>query len=298
LTSPSPASASPLPLALRALTHLPWNLKRYLAGHRQGWRIYDGVCRRLGWNAASIGEHEAPNGPYAGVRLHATHVNQLWVPAGLYEPWVSTWIVRLLEDTPWRLSGKDVWDVGANIGAITLLAAQHGSGRVLALEPSSQNRALLMRNIGANPALAARIDVLAAGASDEDGEADLGSAGPGAEFQLRRPDVAQWADGGATERIRTVRLDTLVANGHASPGLIKIDVEGAEALVLAGAVKLLATAAPVLIVEVHSASAAQETRRRLTGAGYRVRMIDKDRLVPADQDSYGHWVAEPLPRRQ
>ncbi len=290
----SPASVSPsLPLPLRGLLHLPWSVKRRLTEHQDSWRIYSGVCRRLGWSAATIGGHDAPNGPYAGVRLHATHVNQLWVPAGLYEPWVSTWIVRLLTDAPWRLGAADVWDVGANTGVISLLAARHGTGRVLACEPSSINRVLLARNINANPALAARIDILDAAVSDEDGEADLGSSGSESEFQLQRPDVAQWETVSATERVRTVRLDTLIATGYAPPGLIKIDVEGAEALVLAGARALLTRTRPVLVVEVHGPSAARATRTLLADVGYRVRLIDKDRLVSADGDTYGHWVAEP-----
>jgi hypothetical protein len=48
------------------------------------------------------------------------------------------------------------------------------------------------------------------------------------------------------------RLDDFVASGGPAPQLIKVDVEGAELEVLKGAIEIIRTFRPVLIVEVHT----------------------------------------------
>jgi FkbM family methyltransferase len=63
---------------------------------------------------------------------------------------------------------------------------------------------------------------------------------------------------------------------HASPGVIKIDVEGAEALVVAGASRLMASnAPPVFLIELHTSSAARETLEILARHHY-VHVSDHD----------------------
>jgi hypothetical protein len=49
----------------------------------------------------------------------------------------------------------------------------------------------------------------------------------------------------------SVTLDTFCTARHFTPAVIKVDVEGAELLVLQGARKLLMTAAPAILCEIH-----------------------------------------------
>ena len=80
--------------------------------------------------------------------------------------------------------------------------------------------------------------------------------------------------------VPAVSLDGFVAqSGVRSPDLVKIDVEGAESLVLAGMERLLRDARPVVLCEVddRDAAAAAEklhrVRARLEAAGYSVRTL-------------------------
>jgi FkbM family methyltransferase len=71
----------------------------------------------------------------------------------------------------------------------------------------------------------------------------------------------------------TATMDSLLADGFTPPGLVKIDVEGAERLVLAGADLCLTKHHPTLIVETYK----EPVIARLTEMGYRAFQID-----PAD----------------
>ncbi len=84
------------------------------------------------------------------------------------------------------------------------------------------------------------------------------------------------ATAGAWDRVvvpvRTA--DSVVRDDAArTPHVIKIDVEGAELLVLRGAVEIVRTFRPTMIVEVHSAKLAFEVNRWLQAQGYEVRVL-------------------------
>jgi hypothetical protein len=66
--------------------------------------------------------------------------------------------------------------------------------------------------------------------------------------------------------VPTLRLDTLLRH-FPPPDLIKIDVEGAEALVLRGCEQVLEDSRPILVVEVHEANR-DEITARLSAADY------------------------------
>jgi FkbM family methyltransferase len=298
-TSPvAPHHDQHLPLALHALVNLPWPLKQWIAAEPSRWRVFAGVCRRIGWNATRLGWHTAKNGPYRGLHLRATHVNHLWVPMGLYEPWVSRWLVVLLSDDRWKCRGKDVWDIGANVGTVSLLCARHGATHVAAFEPGEVNAARLEDHRQGNPPVAPRIEVIRAAVSDVDGEAELLVGVDGAEGQITSRGVQLWHDphqGARALTVKTMRLDSLLGEGRPGPGLLKIDVEGAEVLVLAGAHRLLRHSRPAIVLEVHNQDAYRACVDLLKPAGYVVREIVGRHLRDLNHKaiSYGHLLAMP-----
>ncbi len=191
-----------------------------------------------------------------------------------------------------------MWDVGAHHGLFSLLCARHGAARVLAVEPDGRNCAVLQRHLDANPSLAARIDVLCAAVSDRDGDVEfVTSSSDGTLNQIRVPGVPQYAHGAAATRstVPARSVDSLVASRGVVPGLLKIDVEGAEALVLAGAARLLATGRPVVLVEIHNQAAGEACVRQLTAAGFACSRLRPDgTTAPINSDlSYGHLLARP-----
>jgi hypothetical protein len=72
-----------------------------------------------------------------------------------------------------------------------------------------------------------------------------------------------------------VTIDSLINEGATPPSLIKIDVEGAEHLVLAGASSCLMDHAPTMIIETLNV----ELMRRLSDMGYKVFQIDADNAL-------------------
>jgi FkbM family methyltransferase len=284
-----------LPWLLACLTGIPWLAKRWIGERPLAWRYYTVVCRRAGWNGGLLGWHTPRNGPFAGIRTRALHVNHLWVPVGIYEVGVSRCLMSALRERAAGGAAADVWDVGANHGRLSLLCARHGASRVLAIEPLESNIAMLHEYMAANPAIAARIDVLEAAATDEDGQVEFVSDDTdGAVGQIRSREVLGYEYDGPTSvaRVPCWRLDTLRATRRA-PALVKIDVEGAEVLVLRGAMRLLQADRPIVLVEIHNAGAGRASLKLLRGAGYCCDRLDAaGRPVPlGDEIEYGHVLA-------
>ena len=140
--------------------------------------------------------------------------------------------------------GEVMVDVGANVGMYTLWAAVTRGVRVYAFEPESQNYALLNRNIVLN-SLADRIGAFCLALSDMAGLSRLHlsefvagsschSRGEEVDFK-HEPMRAAFSQGCVS-----ARLDDLVADGAiAEPDYIKIDVDGFEPKVIAGARSIL-----------------------------------------------------------
>lgn len=141
-----------------------------------------------------------------------------------------------------------ILDVGANIGTTVIPALlEHGFERGLAFEPEPENFRLLRANLALN-GLDERIRTHEVALSDANGEAvlNISSENSGSSWLAPARDVA----GGKTVRVRTARLDDLLADTHVSPeevGLVWMDVEGHESHVLAGCPSLLARSVPMAI---------------------------------------------------
>jgi len=143
-------------------------------------------------------------------------------------------------------------DVGANDGYYTLFAARRTgpSGRVFAVEPSSRERVNLEHNIALNGL--ANVTVLPVALGAACGRVDLRLA---EGIHSGHNTLGNFAnDGVLDERIETVDMLTLdrVANDRVLDRLdiIKIDVEGAEANVIAGGRQLLKRLRPLILLEI------------------------------------------------
>jgi len=137
--------------------------------------------------------------------------------------------------------GMCVFDVGANIGYYTLLAARAvgPSGRVYAFEPEPHNYELLTRNVAENGFTNVR--PVNAAVSNRAGvvRLHLDDANFGAHsFQA---DSVRTSSGRSVE-VKTVLLDGFADEARAFEAgvLVKVDVQGAEGLVVEGGRRLLA----------------------------------------------------------
>lgn len=156
------------------------------------------------------------------------------------EPETIAWLTEELRD-------EDVfYDVGANIGLYALFAAKlRPSSRVYAFEPESHNFSALCRNALLNGA--ANLTPCAFPLSDQEGFAlfhvydiepgsSLHALGGASPFRMREAVLR--------EGVLSTTLDALVArHGLPAPSLLKIDVDGIEEKILAGAARTLASGA-------------------------------------------------------
>lgn len=163
--------------------------------------------------------------------------------------------------------GDVVYDVGANIGLYSRFLVQcFKASRVYAFEPMEENRRLLAEN-AAIAGCAAQVEIVPCAVGDQDGTEDfqiddltsnsgtLNAVTHGRASQSR----SQYGLPPKTMQVKVTSLDTFVQQvGIAKPQVIKLDIEGAEALALRGANRLLAEHGPHLVIELHGADAARQ----------------------------------------
>lgn len=147
--------------------------------------------------------------------------------------------------------GDVFWDIGANIGFYTLTASSlvGREGLVVAFEPGPQSWQSLMANIYLNH----RTNILPfkMAVTDDYGWVTLYSrphiADGGASIILRQDQSCQ------TDLCPAINLDGFRQDfGGAPPTFIKIDVEGAEDLVLKGSRRLLTNSPPLMLIEMNN----------------------------------------------
>lgn len=129
-----------------------------------------------------------------------------------------------------EVSGDDVfYDVGANTGLYSCFVANKADNcDVVAFEPYPPNVIELKQNVELNNP--ARISVFDMALSDTSGTISFSTP----EVPTPGHGTGSITDSGG-ESVRTMRGDKLISNGEApSPNIVKIDVEGAEPLVLDG----------------------------------------------------------------
>ena len=142
-------------------------------------------------------------------------------------------------------------DIGANVGLYTIAAARivGNAGQVHAFEPCSQTFSRLEENVRLNGLRGVSCHRLALSDTNAEAQLSLAKDGFDAWNSLGTPYMGE---PGGQETVQTVTLDSFIAERGLEGRVtaIKIDVEGWENQVLAGAEKLLSAAsAPALCVE-------------------------------------------------
>jgi FkbM family methyltransferase len=178
---------------------------------------------------------DRPKVPPDAIELD-TAIGTLWFDSADEQltPWIRSqgvWeadVMKLL--SRWLKPGSLMVDVGANVGFHAVFAAQLGA-RVVAVEPVPWTLDLLRANVWRH---GADVEIVPAAASDGLGPVRL-------EMDAAHRSGAQISGSGI--EVRAATLDDLVPEGEVD--VLKLDVEGAEPLVLRGATAILARS-PVL----------------------------------------------------
>ena len=171
----------------------------------------------------------------------STYAEREWrVDPGHREPWTVAW----LDDNV--RNGDVVYDIGANVGVFSLIAAGNleERGTVVAFEPGYANYGRLCENIRLNQ-LTRLIIPVPLPLSDHSGlhRFRYKSLEPGQSrhrFGAKPWDPTDRKFKSSEQPVLALSMDQAVRDlGLPPPTLMKIDVDGAEALVLRGAVAVL-----------------------------------------------------------
>lgn len=171
--------------------------------------------------------------------------------------------------------GSIVFDIGAHVGFYTLLASVlvGPSGKVFAFEPVPRNLFYLREHLRLNRVT--NVKVVEAAISDSTGITffDEGPSSSMGRISLE-----------GRLKVRVISLDELISQGEVPiPHYIKIDVEGAEILVLSGAKLILTNAHPALFLATHGRNIHQQCCQFLASLGYCLRPISVNSVNEVDE---------------
>ena len=187
---------------------------------------------------------------------------------GTYEPDLQAAALQFIKP------GMVVYDVGANIGYISLMAARLAGkrGRVFSFEALPANIARLTRNVALNT-MQDQVQIVHAAVVDRPGEVTFLAHASGA---MGKAQGSAGRDEHYTQTIKVtgIALDDFVfQHGNPPPAVIKMDIEGGEGMALAGMPRLLKEARPIFLIELHGQEAARQVWDCLKANHYTLRYM-------------------------
>ena len=200
------------------------------------------------------------------VQLNLRAEKSRWL--GTYEPELQAALQEFIRP------GMTVYDVGANIGYISLMLAHHvtATGQVFAFEALPVNLERIRKNVDLNHL--ANVKLISAAVTDREGPLIFyvhESVGMGKAAGSAGRHEAQYK-GQIT--VNGLSLDDFVyTQGNPPPQAVKMDIEGGEVLALPGMRRILAEHHPLLFLELHGPESEKVAWESLTAAGYTLRAM-------------------------
>lgn len=159
--------------------------------------------------------------------------------------------------------GMVVYDIGANVGYYTLAFSRlvGDTGRVYSFEPEANNVRLLRRHLALNQVR--NVTLIQTAVSDVDGM--VGFSGAQSTGKIASESSYQ---------VPSISLDGFISSGNPPPSFIKMDIEGAESLALAGASRLLSLGSIPWMLATHGDEIRARCCEILAPHGYRLVAFD------------------------
>ena len=253
-----------LSLASWAARLLPVQAKRglYKLGPLSGL-IREGLNRAA---PQGVVQTRVAGGGLSGFQLYLDLQNEKDYWLGTYEHELQAAIQDLVEE------GGAAYDVGANIGYISLLLARKlgPGGKVYAFEALPANLERLEANLKIN-GLATQVEVLQAAVVDRKRSVKFLVGPSGGMGKAEGSKGRKEFDYDRFIQVNGVSLDKFVyQDGKQPPQVVKMDIEGGEVLALPGMKRILREARPLVFLELHGPEAADAAWQAFGEAGYRI----------------------------
>lgn len=223
-----------------------------------------GPIRRFLYSVSSFITARIKAGPLKGKRW--TLFGGIRFLRGTFEPKKTDALIKIFEN---QKGTKVFYDIGANIGFFSVLAAQcwEGQGKVFAFEPSPITHRFLKRNIAVSTYK--NIAAYKLGVSSKAGNVYF-------DTTLGRGEQKVSESGNAT--IDIIKLDDWVDSNNAPlPTIVKIDVEYHEMEALKGMAQIIERAKPIMMIAVHTDDLHRQVAKLMTESGYSHTVISEDK---------------------
>jgi len=219
---------------------------------------------------------QVTQGPAAGIWMRVNPRTGQQVLAGTGELSVQQTIVKHLRP------GMTFYDLGANIGFFSLLAARivGNAGRVVSFEADPEIAARLRENAEHNHFMHVTVEQLAVWSKS--GTVTFARIDAGKSTDRGQGHVTSEHSVGELISVEAVALDEYCRTVPA-PDFVKCDVEGAEIEVLRGARELLTEKRPVFLCELHSEENRQSFLEEFAALGYRCEDCDAAHVLAVPQ---------------
>ena len=185
--------------------------------------------------------------------------------------------------------GYVCYDIGAYKGYYSGIMALKGAGEVFVFEPMPANIRKIKNLIKLNPDLKITLKEIAV--ADYSGDVEFKLMPEETMGKLSKSTFQAYEKEVEILKIPSYSIDDLIENGLREPDFIKIDVEGAEELVLEGAKNLLTRKKPILMIEVHSEEIGKRCNEMLKQIYSIIYVLETGGLPEDSTLSICHYVA-------
>ena len=224
-------------------------------------------------------DHRVDAGPAKGVTFRIRMPEDKGIWTGTYENAFASKLAAAV------IPGTVAFDIGSWHGFFAGVMAAQGASEVHVFEPLPANQERLQHLVELNPGLKITLHSCALG--DRDTEMDLVVMPETSMAKLQSSSFQSTVQPRFRVQVPVRSLDSMIAReALPPPSLMKIDVEGAEVMVLRGAVGVLRRSRPELFIEVHSSALLTDCRNLLESEGYSVLLADPDPLAATARDVF------------
>lgn len=254
-------------LAAWSARMLPVSLKRRLYGSPALARILRGALNRSA--PPGMSEVSVAAGGLQGGRLvlNLQEEKDYWL--GTYEPDLQAAIRDFVSP------GMIVYDVGANIGYISLMLARRvgSAGCVIAFEALPSNLERLRLNILLNSGFG-RVEAVSAAVVESSHPVQFLVGPSGGMGKAQGSAGRQEYSYSESLQVEGVSLDDYVfTKGNPVPQVVKMDIEGGEVLALPGMQRVLDEGRPLVFLELHGPESAKCAWEVFNRSSYRLRSM-------------------------
>ncbi len=228
--------------------------------------------------------HKVDAGPAKGISFLIRLPEDKGIWTGTYEHDLASRIAAAVQP------GTVGYDIGGWHGFFSGVMAANGAREVHVFEPLPLNIGRIRKLIELNTDKSITLHEVALGASDAEMSLLIMP-----ETSMTKLEISAFQNEVTSQnklRVRVRSLDSIVHAGEIMPpSLVKIDVEGAELLVLQGAQATLREHHPEIFAEVHSPALLKQCMEFLTAANYRVELVGADCGEALTKDVCQVWAS-------